>query len=81
MLKDYPEIRKIGYVISTVLGILLGAVQVGFSAAAAGQPVWLTVALAVYAFLAAALGVTATTNITAPHIDELSNGKGDEGDE
>ena len=64
MLKDYPKIRKTAYIISTILGIALGAVQVGFSAANAGQPIWLTVSLAVYAFLGGALGIQAATNIT-----------------
>jgi hypothetical protein len=64
MLKDYPKVRKVAYIVSTILGIALGAVQVGFAAASAGQPVWLTVAFAVYAFVAAAMGVTASTNVT-----------------
>lgn len=45
-----------------VVGVALGATQVGFSAAGAGQPTWLTVALAVFGFLAGAVGYTAKTN-------------------
>lgn len=65
MLKDYPNIRKVAYIISTILAIALTAVQIGLAAVQAPQPVWLTVALPVYTFLAAALGVQAATNITS----------------
>jgi len=43
---------------------LLGAIQIGFAAANAGQPVWLTVSLAVYAFIGGYMGIQAATNIT-----------------
>lgn len=46
--------RRIIYRIFAGTGLVLGATQVGFASAQAGQPVWLTVALAVYAFLGAA---------------------------
>lgn len=46
--------RKIIYRIFAALGILIGAIQVGFASAQVGQPVWLTVTLAVYAFLGGA---------------------------
>jgi hypothetical protein len=81
MLKNYPEIRKIAYIVSTILGIALGALQVGFASANAGQPVWLTVALAVYAFIGGALGIQAATNTTTPGITELTDNKGGVGDE
>lgn len=44
-------IRKPIYQIFAALGIILGAIQVGFATADAGQPIWLTVAMGVYAFL------------------------------
>lgn len=81
MLKNYPEIRKIAYIVSTILGIALGALQVGFASANAGQPVWLTVALAVYAFIGGALGIQAATNTTTPGMAELTSNKGGVGDE
>lgn len=56
------EWRKPLYRIFAVLGIALGATQVGFAAASAGQPVWLTVSLAVYAFVGSALGFVAQRN-------------------
>jgi heme O synthase-like polyprenyltransferase len=71
MLKDYPEVRKVVYNVFTVLGIVLGAIQVGIAALAAAQPDWLTVSLAVYAFLGGALGITASTNVNpAPGGDD-----------
>lgn len=53
-----PAARKVAYAVAIAIGLVLSATQVGFVAAEAGQPVWLTVALAVYAFVAASLGFT-----------------------
>ena len=61
-LENRPAIRSHVYTIFWCLGLALGATQVGFAAADAGQPVWLTVALAVYAFLGAGVGYTAGQN-------------------
>lgn len=66
--ETYPGARRIGYVVSFVVGLALGATQVGYAAAEAGQPTWLNVALAVYAFLAAGLGVTAAQNTQRPRV-------------
>lgn len=64
-----PRVRESVYTIFAVLGVALGATQVGFSAAEQGQPVWLTVALAVYAFLGAAgLGVARANTPTRENI-------------
>lgn len=64
-----PKTREVIYSVFTVLGVALGATQVGFSAAQQGQPAWLTVALAVYAFLGAAgLGVARANTPTTGHI-------------
>ena len=66
-----PRVRESVYTIFAVLGVALGATQVGFSAAEQGQPVWLTVALAVYAFLGAAgLGVARANTPTREHIED-----------
>lgn len=54
--------RRVVYSVFAFLGLALGAVQVGYSAAELGQPVWLTVALAVYTFVAAGVGFTAQAN-------------------
>lgn len=56
------RIRARVYAIFGVLGLAVGATQVGYSAADAGQPTWLTVVLAVYAFLGTGIGYTARAN-------------------
>ncbi len=62
-----PGIRQQIYAGYAFIGLLLGATQVGFSAAALGQPTWLTVVLAIFAFIGTALGATAASNVqTAP---------------
>ena len=62
-----PKARAVCYLIFSCLGLGLGATQVGYAAANQGQPTWLTVALAVYAFLGVGLGFTAASNTqTAP---------------
>lgn len=53
VIPDGP-VRKRVYQGFAAVGLALGATQVGFAAANAGQPVWLTVGLAVYGFLGAA---------------------------
>lgn len=67
-----PAIRSKAYAVYATVGLLLGATQVGFAAAEAGQPVWLTVALAVYAFVGGALGFVAQANtpVRRPGHDE-----------
>lgn len=67
-----PKVRQTLYWISFVLGIALGATQVGYQAAEAGFPVWLKVALSVYAFLAGALGLTAASNM--PSYEDVVEG-------
>ena len=64
MLKDIlsPKYRKIVYTTYSLSGLLLGAIQVGFVAAAVAQPMALTVALAVYAYLGVGLGFVARAN-------------------
>lgn len=56
--------RKPVFAIYGLAGVVIGATQVGFAAAEAGQPTWLTVTLAVYAFLGGAIGYTASSNTT-----------------
>lgn len=58
--------RKPIYQVFAALGLLIGATQVGFAAAEAGQPVWLNVALAVYAFLGAGGFAVAQANTVTP---------------
>ena len=40
-----PEIRSKIYWVFALLGLILGATQVGFSSAELAQPIWLTVLL------------------------------------
>lgn len=57
-----PQRRALVYAGYALLGVIVGSLQVGYSAAEAGQPVWLTVTLAVFAYLGGAIGYTATTH-------------------
>lgn len=59
-----PLRRKL-YITYALVGVTIGATQVGFASADAGQPTWLTVALAVFAFLGTAFGFTASANVPA----------------
>lgn len=58
-----PGIRQRIYFGYALIGLVLSATQVGFSAAAQGQPTWLTVVLAIFAFIGTALGATAASNV------------------
>lgn len=62
--------RKPIYGVFAVVAVALGAVQVGIAATDAGNPVWLNVALAVFPFVATAVGFTAAANTPKP-VDEL----------
>lgn len=66
-LSERPDIRRRVYVAFWLHGLALGAAQTGYAAAQAGQPVWLNVALSVYAFLGAAIGYTAQANTPADY--------------
>lgn len=58
--------RKAVYALYVVIGVLIGALQVGYTAVpGADQPTWLTVALAVYAYVGVAVGATAASNTTS----------------
>lgn len=61
------KVRGPIYAVYALLGLALGATQVGFASANAGQPVWLTVALAVFAFVGTGIGYTAASN--TPTVD------------
>ena len=61
-LSNNPALRKTVYTAFWLVGLALGATQVAFASTSAGQPDWLTVALAVYAFLGTGVGYTASAN-------------------
>lgn len=65
-------VRK-GIYAAYVFGIIIiGALQVGFAAVSAGQPDWLTVALAVAAYLGVPVGGLAVANAAAaPSRDQI----------
>jgi hypothetical protein len=64
-----PLARKVIYGTYVIAGIVFGAIQVGTAAVeGAGQPEWLTVALAVYAFLSVPVGSLALTNTPAQDV-------------
>lgn len=57
--------RQIVYIIIGVIGLGLGATQVGYLAVPGGsQPIWLTVALSVLGFLTTSLGAIAASNVS-----------------
>ena len=57
-----PKARAVIYYVYVAAGLVLGSTQVGYSAAKLEQPVWLTVAFAVFGFLATGLGLVAASN-------------------
>lgn len=73
-----PELRKKLYAIFGVIGLALGAVQVGFASAGVDQPTWVQVALSVLAFVGAGFGFTAAANTDAPGDEALDGPLTDE---
>jgi len=62
--------RKYLYAAYALVGLILGATQVGFLAAG-DQPLWLTIALAVYGFIGTGIGATASVN--TPNTKEVTS--------
>ena len=60
-----PSVRTKLYLIYSILGVVLGAVQVGFATVEAPFPPWLKVTLAVFVFLGGAIGYTAASHTPA----------------
>ena len=54
--------RKPIYGAFAVAGVVIGAIQVGIAAIGAANPEWLLVVLAVFPFVAGAIGFTASAN-------------------
>lgn len=54
--------RKPIYGAFAVAGVVIGAIQVGIAATGAANPEWLLVVLAVFPFVAGAVGFTASAN-------------------
>lgn len=62
--------RKPLYGAFAVAGVVIGAIQVGIAAIGAANPEWLLVTLAVFPFVAGAVGFTASAN-TNQNSDQL----------
>lgn len=62
--------RQRVYALYALGSVLLGAVQVGYSAGQIEQPLWLTISMAVWVFLGGSQGLLALLNTTAPEIGE-----------
>jgi hypothetical protein len=58
-----PKIRQAAYLVCTTVPLISGALQIAYSSGGWGQPVWLTIGVAVLAFLSGALGSTAASNV------------------
>lgn len=63
LLKDYPQVRKYLYATYASVGILIGALDIGF-ATNSGVPYWLDVTTRIFAYLGVALGFTASANVS-----------------
>ena len=71
LLQAIPEkYRDIFYIVFGVVGVLLGAIAVGFVTAGAAIPVWLKVASAVYGFLGGGTALTARANLPSQRPSE-----------
>jgi hypothetical protein len=68
-----PVWRRAVYVTYAIIGVVIGAIQVGYAAAELAQPVWLIVTLAVYAFVGGAVGLTATSH-TPKTVERVDSG-------
>ena len=59
-----PRWRFAFYALGFVVGLTIGALEVGFGAASLPLPTWLVVTGKVWAFVSAGLGLTAASNVT-----------------
>lgn len=69
MLKDLipSNLRKPVYGAYAAVGVVIGAIDVGYRAAETSQPTWLGVTIAVFLFVGGAIGALASGN--TPPID------------
>lgn len=65
---ESARVRKAIYAVYVVAIIVIGAIQVGFAAISAGQPEWLTVSLAVAAYLGVPVGGLAAVNTSTKEV-------------
>lgn len=57
--------RKPLYGAFAVIGLTIGAFQIGIASVSGAEPEWLTIAVNVFPFVATAIGFTAASNTTA----------------
>lgn len=62
--------RQRVYALYAAGSVLLGAVQVGYSAGQIEQPLWLTISIAVWVFLGGPQGLLALLNTHSPTVGE-----------
>lgn len=68
-----PKARAVVYYITVALGIILGCIQVYFSATKAVAPDWFDGLWAVFGFLSAGFGLTAASHVVPnppPHDED-----------
>lgn len=61
-----PTTRRRVYAVYALGSVILGAIQVGYSAGNLAHPLWLTIATAVWVFLGGSQGLLALLNTTPP---------------
>ena len=65
-LEEYPAIRRWVYRVFWIAGVAIGATQVVYLTIGQDQPVWLTAAVAVLAYLSIATNYQADRNTSVP---------------
>lgn len=68
-----PRTRQVVYGAYSLGSVVLGAIQVGYSAGQYEQPVWLIISTAVWVFLGGSQGLLALLNTTPPPVGEGVN--------
>lgn len=62
--------RKPLYGAFAVIGLTIGAFQIGIDSVSGAEPEWLTIAINVFPFVATAIGFTAAANTNKPEFEE-----------
>lgn len=60
--------RKVLYLVYGFVGVAIGATQTAYVAAEAVTPLWVTVALSVYAYIGVSFGLVAAQNVGAAEV-------------
>lgn len=73
-LESFPVVRQWAYRVYWLVGIAVTATQVGYVTATGTSPSWITVALAVLAYVGIALGFQADRNVDTSYIPQHAAG-------